>query len=183
MSSGESGYTVRSGDQESFREVYLEYFPRLKSYFGSRGFSAEEAEDLTQTTLWNVYKAWDRYAEQPDLLPARIYTTGRNAARDEWRREGRAQLVPIPEGTPSHGQAPEDAASEREAVSRAAAALMELPARMRACLLLRVQHGLSYKEIAQRLGLSSQTVKVQIWNARRRLHQTLGPLRDPGEQT
>ena len=59
---------------------------------------------------------------------------------------------------------------------------MELPARMRACLLLRVHHGLSYKEIAQRLCLSSQTVKVQIWNARRRLNQTLGRVRDPGER-
>jgi len=42
----ESDYAVRSGDKESFREVYLEYFPRLKSYFGSRGFSSEDAEGV-----------------------------------------------------------------------------------------------------------------------------------------
>lgn len=59
-------------------------------------------------------------------------------------------------------------------------ALRELPARMRACLLLRVQHDLPYKEIARRLALSPNTVKVQIWNARKRLHERLGPIRAAG---
>ena len=179
----EDSQAVRAGERESFRETYLEYFPRSKSYFRSRRFSWEDAEDLTQKTLLNVYNVWERYAEQPDLLAARIYATGRNAARDEWRRKGRAQITSLPEQTPSLGQPLEDAASGRETLSRAAAAVMELPARMRACLLLRVQHGLSYGEIAQRLCLSSNTVKVQIWKARRRLNQTGGRLGAPGEQT
>lgn len=153
----------------------------MKSYFRSRGFSWEDAEDLTQKTLLNVYNAWERYAEQRDLLAARIYATGRNAARDEWRREGRAHMTSLPEETPSPGRPLEDVASEREALSRTTAAMMELPTRMRACLLLRVQLGLSYKEIAQRLRLSSNTVKVQIWNARRRLNRPGELPSDPGE--
>ena len=153
----------------------------MKSYFRSRGFSWEDAEDLTQKTLLNVYNAWERYAEQPGLLAARIYASGRNAARDEWRREGRAPMASLPEETASPGRPQEDVASGREALSRVTAAMMELPTRMRACLLLRVQDGLSYKEIARRLRLSSNTVKVQIWNARRRLNRPGELPGDPGE--
>jgi RNA polymerase sigma-70 factor (ECF subfamily) len=63
--------------------------------------------------------------------------------------------------------------SDREELERTVEALKEVPPRMRACLLLQVQEGLSHKEIAHRLGLSPRTVRVQIWNARTRLRQLL----------
>jgi RNA polymerase sigma-70 factor (ECF subfamily) len=160
-------------DRDSFREVFVRFFPRLTSYFRSFGFSPSDAEDLSQGTLLNVYKTWEDYRGEGSL-DAWIFAAARNMAYDEWRRRARSKDGGAPEETiPDSGPSVEELASGREDLSRAVEALRSLPAGMRACLLLQVQEGLSYQEIAERLSLSAHTVKVQIWNARRRLRERL----------
>lgn len=158
---------------DAFQDVFREFFPRLVGYFRSRGFSPADAEDLSQITLWNVYKSREDFRGEGSF-EAWVYVSARNTAYDEWRRRGRAphleaEVVSLADDRPGS-----DALAEgREDLSRVAQAMRELPGGMRACLLLQVQQGLSYKEIAHRLHLSAHTVKVQIWNARRRLKTLL----------
>ncbi|HXU46975.1 MAG TPA: RNA polymerase sigma factor [Thermoanaerobaculia bacterium] len=171
--------------KSDFRATFDEYFPRLRSYFQASGFSPDEAEDLSQTALWSVYRSQGQFRGDGSFA-AWVYTVAKNAARDEWRRRGRAPAPdslerPIgEEGAETLGSTiaddrptSEEEAVDREDLKRTIAALANLPARMRACLLLHVQEGLSYNEVARRLSLSVPTVKVQIWNARRRLRQLL----------
>ncbi len=95
-------------------------------------------------------------------------------ALDEWRRRGRLRETDPPlEGIPDRATGAEEALAARQDSDRIADALAALPNRMRACLLLRVQEELSYREIAGRLGISEATVKVQIWMARKRLKGAL----------
>jgi RNA polymerase sigma-70 factor (ECF subfamily) len=155
-----------------FQEVFLEYFPRLRRFFRSRGFSAAEAEDLSQTTLWNVYRSWESFRGEGSL-ESWIYAAARNAATDELRRGARRRETDPPdEGMATAPTAEADVAG-RETAERLGEALRKLPARMRACLLLRVQKELPYREIARRLGISEITVKVQIWLARKRLREAM----------
>lgn len=56
-------------------------------------------------------------------------------------------------------------------------ALEQLPARRREIMLLRWRDGLSYAEIASRLGLSAKTVENQISRGLKTLREVLGPLR------
>ncbi len=170
---------------DDFHEVFCEFYPRLRSYFLSQGFSPFDAEDLSQTTVWNVYRSEGQFRGEGSYA-AWVYTVARNAARDEWRRKGRAPEIdsldrPLGEEggetlaatvADERPSAAEDAAG-REELALTLSALSALPARMRACLLLHVQQGLSYTEVARRLTLSVPTVKVQIWNARRRLRRHL----------
>ena len=160
-------------DREEFRSLFLEFFPRLRSYFRSAGFETADAEDLSQSTLWIVYKSRGQLREGGSF-DAWVYSIARNAARDEWRRRGRrGEAEPVEETLPDDSPSAESVAAEKEDLSRVVQALGKLPARMRACLLLHVQQDLSYGEIARRLSLSLPTVKVQIWNARRRLRSLL----------
>jgi DNA-directed RNA polymerase specialized sigma24 family protein len=46
---------------------------------------------------------------------------------------------------------------------------------MRKCLILNVYHELKVREIARLLHLSPETVKVHLFQARRRLRKALGP--------
>jgi RNA polymerase sigma-70 factor (ECF subfamily) len=157
---------------EEFREVFDEFYPRLRSFFRSYGFASADAEDLSQNTLWNVYRTREQYRGD-GTLHGWIYAAARNAARDEWRRRGRrGKGQAIAEETPDPAPPADVVASDREQLNRTLEALRNMPSRMRACLLLRVQSHLSYREIARRFSLSVHTVKVQIWNARRRLRQT-----------
>jgi RNA polymerase sigma-70 factor (ECF subfamily) len=161
------------GDAERFRQLFTRFFPRLVSYFRSCGFATQEAEDLSQNAMWNVYRAGGSLRAE-ESLEAWIYTIARNQARDEWRRRGRqGESDPLPESLEDERPSAEETAGQRQQLDRTLAALAKLPAGMRTCLLLHVQQGLSYQEIAARLVLALPTVKVQIWNARRRLKELL----------
>ena len=46
---------------------------------------------------------------------------------------------------------------------------------MRRCLVLRVYQEMKYREIAALLRLSPETVKVHLFQARKRLREELGP--------
>ena len=157
---------------EDFHGTFNEMFPRLRSYFRASGFQKADAEDLSQTALWIVYKSREQYRGEGSL-DAWVYTIARNVARDELRRRGRRTEGQIDEAMPDESPSAASRAEDRQGLARTAAALTKLPTRMRACLLLHVQQGLSYREIAHRLSLATPTVKVQIWNARRRLKSLL----------
>lgn len=163
------------GDEhrDEFREIFREYFPRLRSFFLASGFPANDAEDLSQSALWNVYRSQGTFRGEGSR-DAWVYSIARNLARDEWRRRGRASpQAPLDEAMPDAQPSPEERTGDRLELDRTVAALAQLPARMRTCLLLHVQQDLSYGEIARRLSLAVPTVKVQIWNARKRLRQLL----------
>ena len=103
-----------------------------------------------------------------------VFTVARNAARDAWRRRGDARFAgPVDEALAAPSPSPERATLDRERLDRVREGLATLPVRMRACFLLRVQNELSYEAIGDRLALSPGTVKVQVWNARRRLREVL----------
>lgn len=161
-------------EREAFRAVFVEFFPRLRSFFKSCGFQTSDADDLSQTALWTVYRSRGQF-RGAGSYDAWVYSIARNVARDEWRRRGRLreEEEPVSEAIPDAGPSAETQTTDRQDLGRTLDALAKLPAGMRACLLLHVQEGLSYKEISQRLSLAVPTVKVQIWNARRRLRSLL----------
>jgi RNA polymerase sigma-70 factor (ECF subfamily) len=161
-------------EREEFRAVFAEFFPRLRSFFKSVGFQTSDADDLSQTALWTVYRSRGQF-RGAGSFDAWVYSIARNVARDEWRRRGRLheEEEPVSEAIPDPGPSAETQTTDRQDLKRTLEALARLPAGMRACLLLHVQKGLSYKEISRRLSLAVPTVKVQIWNARRRLRSLL----------
>src|SRR5215470_6340718 len=75
---------------EDFQEVFRRFFPRLRSFFLASGFQAADAEDLSQTALWNVYRSRGTF-QGAGSLDAWVYSIARNVARDEWRRQGRTR--------------------------------------------------------------------------------------------
>lgn len=159
--------------QEEFHDTFVEFFPRLRSFFKATGFQESDAEDLSQTALWTVFKSMSQFRGDGSL-DAWIYTIARNVARDEWRRRGRRpENEPVEEAVTDDGPSAFEVAADRQDLSRTVRSLQKLPTGMRTCLLLHVQQGLSYQEIATRLSLSLPTVKVQIWNARKRLRSLL----------
>ncbi len=153
--------------------MFLEYHPRLFRYFRSLGFAAEDADDLCQVALLNVYRGRANVRDGT-LFESWVFTVARNAARDAWRRKGDARVTgPVDEDLAAPTPSPERSTVDRERLNRVREGLTALPTRMRACFLLRVQDELSYEEIGSRLALSPGTVKVQVWNARRRLREVL----------
>jgi RNA polymerase sigma-70 factor, ECF subfamily len=166
--------------EEDFRRLFDLYYPRVLHFFARRGFPPQDCQDLTQETFLGIYRGIGTFRRDA-RFETWLFRIATNAYRKRLRhgtagkREG--QEVPLePEGAPD---AREPSADEemlrRERSRRLREAVEKLPEQMRRCLTLRVYQEMKYREIAALLRLSPETVKVHLFQARRRLREELGP--------
>lgn len=118
---------------------------------------ADAAEDITAEAFAQAWLRWDKVAraDSPTAYVRRIVV---NLAADRIRgltRERRGRLL-LGATWPDRDQGP-----DLDAVADVRAALARLPARKRACVVLRHCYGLSEAETARTLGISVGTVKSQ----------------------
>ncbi len=139
---------------------------------GDRGY----AEDLVQTALMKTYRHWDRIVRrgEPSAYVRRaLVTTHTSWRRRAWHREqptGRLPDTPAAE--------PADRLDAGEELRRA---LLDLPPRMRATLVLRYYEDLSELQTAQLMGCSESTVNTQAARGLARLRSVLNGAADsPG---
>ena len=117
-------------------------------------------------------------------LAAWVFGIARNVSLELRRARGRARRVLVEEDArlacrvaDVRARSPEKQLLDREAVFVVTRALARLPEDRRAALLLRLDHGLSYDEIARAMGWSLSKVKVEIFRAREVLRATLDAYR------
>jgi len=116
------------------------------------------AHDLVQDTLVKAYQHWPRVrqADRPDAYVRRILL---NEARGRWRRRERTMPVSrFPEGREPVAPDATDEITRRAGLLQA---LLVLPVRQRATVILRYLEGMSERETAAVLGCSEGTVKSQ----------------------
>lgn len=132
---------------------------------GDRG----AAEDLLQDVLERMYPKWRRIKGEPEAY-ARASLA--NAAANRWRWRSRwARESPLDDHTPPAVSGPEQGVLDRDEVVRA---LGELPARMRAVLVLRFFDDLTEAQTAAALGCGTGTVKSQTSRGLARMRELLG---------
>lgn len=123
---------------------------------------ADRARDVVQETF---LKLCQTDAEGLDgHLAQWLYTVCRNQALDIRRREGRMIAVAEPRGEEIDESRPEPsrAAEDREEVGSILDELEKLPTNQQECIRLKIQHGLSYREISGVTGLSTSNVGFLI---------------------
>ncbi|EST28582.1 SigE family RNA polymerase sigma factor [Streptomyces roseochromogenus] len=132
-----------------------------------------DAEDLLQTALAKTYVAWERIEDQR-ALDGYVRRALLNTRTSQWRKrrveEFSCDELPEPEPVPG-----DDDPAERQALHDAMwRAVMKLPARQRAMVVLRYYEDLSEAQTAELLGVSVGTVKSAVSRA-------LGKLREDPE--
>lgn len=187
---------VRSGDawgedlEERFQQIFEQHYRVVVSFFTRRGFSAEESRDLAQDTFLRVYKGMEGFEHRSRVdtwlfqIATNLYrnTLRGQSAQKRWAPEVSLDALPveepIAEGLPdwSPGELSPLASmltKERERILREA--LDGMPAQMRRCVLLRVDQDLKYREIAELMRVSIETVKAHLYQARQHLKDKLAP--------
>lgn len=145
--------------------------PAVRAYLASRFPSLQDQDDVVQESFSRMLRA---QAKGDGIRHARafFFSTAHNVAVDLFRRRARNEHVemtelhelPVLEEAPGVG----DLLDERQRHETLAEALASLPERCREVVQLRFQENLSYKEIAERLGVTTDTVKVQLGRGVRR---------------
>src|SRR5215813_2728298 len=169
---------TRTGDQDAFAELVSRYRNQITSYIYRMTNDYDGAVDLAQETFVRVFRAADRY-QTTYAFSTYIYRIATNLAISELRKRKRRRLVSLTgffqsqeggearEFNPSDGQPLQDVVlvdgERRAAVQRA---IVTLPEKYRAPLILRDVEGKSYEEISRILGTSEGTVKSRISRAR-----------------
>ncbi len=130
---------------------------------GDRG----HAEDLVQTALLRTARRWRHASADPAAYARRVLV---NLAKDRWRnRSRRPREVDIPDEL--RDTDPGDQVLLRQVLQHA---VLQLPARQRAVLVLRYFQDLTVDEAADALGCSPGTVKSQTHHALAKVRQLLG---------
>jgi RNA polymerase sigma-70 factor (ECF subfamily) len=152
----------------NFGELYARYANDVYRFALYLSGDPTQAEDIASETFVRVWTA----PEQPRLatVKAYLFTIARNLYIQGLRRDSRR--TSLDEHLPDHALSPEAAAEQRAELRAVVLALQQLPEVDRTALLMHVQDGMPYEEIAAALGLSLAAVKVKIHRARLKLVQS-----------
>jgi len=180
MEDGDLVRRARAGDSPSFAELVRRYRRAAYSVALSSTASHEDAQDVAQESF---LVALERIEEcrNPDRFAGWFLTIVRNRGRNLTRREHVRRSEPIPFGLPSMEAGPELNLERTALRERLEAAMAVLSQVQREVLLLHDLEGWKHREIADRLGLPSGTVRSHLHHARKRLRRELERV-VPGEK-
>jgi RNA polymerase sigma-70 factor (ECF subfamily) len=140
--------------------------------FVRRRSSRDEADDLAQMVFADAAAALARSAELAPPSLALLYTIARRRLADRTRRHAREPAaVPFDEG---HVEQAEPA-YESGLAAGLRAGLLRLPEEQRTVVVMRLLHGVSFREIAKAVGVDEAACKM-------RFYRGLGGLREQLEQ-
>jgi RNA polymerase sigma factor (sigma-70 family) len=162
--------------ERAFEELYRRHVADVYRYALAILRNPADAEDVTQTTFMNAYRAFRRGVEI-DKPQNWLIKIAHNVARTRYARASRrVKEVPL-EDHVEQLAVPDEERPNVEGVLRA---LDRLPFNQRAALVMRELEGRSYVEIADTLGVSVAAVETLIFRARRSLKLRASALRSLG---
>ena len=158
-----------------FAEEVQPHDSLLRAYLRSAYPGVRDVDDVVQESYLRVWKA--RAAHPIASAKAFLFQVARHLALDLSRRDRASPIKGVTdlaalcvlEARPSA----DEVACSREEVALLAAAIHRLPARCREIVVLRKLKCLPQKQIAEQLGLSEQTVQVQVQRGVKRIAEFL----------
>jgi RNA polymerase sigma-70 factor, ECF subfamily len=173
-------------EQESLAELYKRYAPGVARFFANRRFSPEDVQDLTQETFLSAFRERGALRDK-DKFEAWLYKIAvnkwRNACRDRATARRYVQEGAVIEELDAGKEPIENRRRTDSPLQNALLeeehrllqeALAELSPPLRNAVLLRLDQGLSYEEIATVLHIPIGTVKSRLNSAAGHLRRFLG---------
>jgi RNA polymerase sigma-70 factor, ECF subfamily len=178
--------------RDAFEVVFRRLFRPLVNFFANQSTLREEAEDLAQTTLVRAYERIHQYRFEASFA-AWVRQIGENVWKNAVRERQaikRPQVVDAPEpAVDAEGETtalsalenrvrdkapnPEEEVLASERTRKLQAAIEALPPGMRQCTKLRLFADLHYREISDVTGIGLNSVRSQLFEARKRLKPVL----------
>ena len=159
------------GDQEKWIACCSErFFPLAKRIAGDDRL----AEDALQESWIKILQAVNHACFNGPKACSWVSTIVANAARDVRRRRFRHKEVPLPlPEMEAPSRTPEALAQEKQLLALLREIISLLPETYRQIVELRLQHGLSTDQTAQRLHVSSSLVKTRLKRAVHMIQQRI----------
>jgi len=174
------------GDRKAFAELVRRYGESVLGYLTKLSGSREQAEDLFQETFKHVHEK--AHMLRGNRFKPWLFKIATNVAMDGLRRRSRPRVVSLNQeldcddsdakelgatAIADDRHEPSQEAIRAEQKQQVRQAIELLPEKQRATLVLAYYQELSYREVAQTMGCSIGTVKMQMYRALKTLAQKL----------
>jgi len=163
---------ARDGDAAAFRALFDRHAPSVRRFLRDLSRDEAYADEGTQETFVRAHARLASLRDGERLRPW-LLGIGRRVFLEELRRRRRPVAEPVEEVAPSPSPEASLIVAEESRLFRAA--LAQLGADRRAVLLLQLDHGLSYDEIASVMALSPARVRNELHRGREELRGFLAP--------
>ena len=171
---------AREGDHAAFEElVRLTHADTYTLAFRLTG-NEEDARDVVQESYLRAFKGLKRFRGDAQFTTWLYRITANCASTHRARRVRHRHEVLDDDSQLADAQPALDPVANVEATAlrnRLTGALATLPPKLRAVVVLRDVYDLPHEAIAAELGISESAAKVRLHRARRKLRETLYPLR------
>ncbi len=166
-----------AGDPEAFAALVAQHQKMIHGLTFRMTGSVADSEDLAQETFVRAFEQLGTYQGRAKFS-SWLYRIAVNLCLNWRQREARQQKLHTlwAEQRTAEGQPGDPPLGMDETSRRIQAALLRLPAKQRAAMVLTVQEGMSHAEAARVLGCSETTVSWRLFTARARLKRWLKDL-------
>src|SRR5918995_210227 len=165
MAVTETGHLASREIDDLYRAHVAEVYRYTLAVLGNHA----DAEDVTQTTFLNAYRALEQ-GVKPRKPSNWLLTIASNAIKQRFRQEqSRPREVELDDRIP-HAEPQDDAGPS---VGELLTALSKIPPQQRQAIVLREFEGRSYVEIAEILGVTTSALETLLFRARRSLADEL----------
>ena len=152
------------GVSEWFAKEVQPHEPELRAFLRRHFPTVQDIDDLVQEAYVRLIRA--RHAGAIAEPRAYLFRTARNLACDLFRRRQPVSIEALEEtqrlSVVEEKADAAETASHAQEIELLIEAIHALPTRCREILTLRKLHGLSYRDIATRLGVAESTVNAQL---------------------
>jgi RNA polymerase sigma-70 factor, ECF subfamily len=160
---------ARKGDRAAFAATFRR-FARMVHGIGLARLSVSEADDLVQDVFIAAFEQIHTLAEK-DAIGGWLAQIARNRALDLLRKQRRHDHVPIDAAGQEH-LATNDPEHHAEA-NRVLHKILALPEAYRETLILRLVEGMSGPEIATQVGMTPDSVRVNLHRGMKLLKEAI----------
>ncbi|GIJ50327.1 RNA polymerase sigma24 factor [Virgisporangium aliadipatigenens] len=159
---------MKSDNQDNFRAFVAARMSSLRVLAFLACGDWHTAEDAVSNALVKLYPRFNRL-ERPDLyVQTMVFRAAIDETRRPWWRRERSASDTLPDPIQL------DQADVTDERLRMRAALLAVPTRQRAVLVLRYYQGLNVQETAEVLGCSEGNIKSQTYHGLKALRRLLG---------
>ncbi len=160
---------------QAFEALVAVHHPEIHRYLSRISARSSEADDLSQETFIRAYRAYQALPEDANVR-AWLFAIATNLFRNHLRSEKRrstAHAAVRATRSETDGEGPEEETLFKETRTLIEDVVARLPFKQRTAFTLRKIHDLDYDAIARTLDCSPDSARAHVFQALRKIRQSL----------